>query len=456
MNMKNKNIAIIFGLFFLLSSCAKEWLDEKSDKSLVIPRSLNDFQAIIDNSTVMNISRVPNLGEISSDDYEVPIERWSTLSVWEKNTHKWEERIFENRDGEESWNNSYQQIYYANLVLEGLKEINVNKNNENHFNSIQGAALFHRAFALFHLSQIFCDPYQKSTASNKLGLPLRNSIDLEVNLERANLESTFNFIINDLLQAKDLLPERVELSTRPSKSAALALLAKIFLITGDYESSFIYADSCLKLSPELMDYNELDLSSNYPYERFNKEVIFYAMMHFAPIITATRINVSPKLLSLYENNDLRREGFYRTVGNNITFKGSYNQSSSLFGGISTNEIYLIKSETLARLGQTDKSIEVLNHLLENRFKDFVPIKISDNNQLIKRILIERRKELSFRGIRWSDLKRLNLEAEHETTLVRETPDGEHFTLTPNSKKWTLPIPDVVIQLSSGIIQNDRK
>jgi hypothetical protein len=68
------------------------------------------------------------------------------------------------------------------------------------------------------------------------------------------------------------------------------------------------------------------------------------------------------------------------------------------------------------------------------------------------VLAERRKELAFRGIRWSDLRRLNQE-DWNITLTRNL-NGTPYTLPPNSKLYTLPIPPDVIQ-ESGIAQNPR-
>jgi len=68
------------------------------------------------------------------------------------------------------------------------------------------------------------------------------------------------------------------------------------------------------------------------------------------------------------------------------------------------------------------------------------------------ILVERRKELAFRGLRWSDLRRLNKEG--WGIMLNRNLNGVPYTLPPNSELYTLPIPPDVIQLS-GIMQNPR-
>ncbi|MNL77641.1 hypothetical protein D3C87_2038720 [compost metagenome] len=69
------------------------------------------------------------------------------------------------------------------------------------------------------------------------------------------------------------------------------------------------------------------------------------------------------------------------------------------------------------------------------------------------ILEQRRKELIFRGRRWADLKRLNKEPRFAKKIVRVL-DGETYSLEPNSLKYAIKIPQIVIE-QSGITQNIR-
>jgi hypothetical protein len=96
----------------------------------------------------------------------------------------------------------------------------------------------------------------------------------------------------------------------------------------------------------------------------------------------------------------------------------------------------------------------LDSLLTHRWRTgtFTPYSISSAAEALDTILVERRKELAFRGLRWSDLRRLNREA-WPITLTRNL-NGVLYTLTPNSELYTLPIPPDVINFS-GIMQNPR-
>ena len=69
-------------------------------------------------------------------------------------------------------------------------------------------------------------------------------------------------------------------------------------------------------------------------------------------------------------------------------------------------------------------------------------------------LIERRKELLYRGLRWTDLRRLNKETGRQTLLQR-TIAGQSYSLPASDPRYTLLIPDNVISFNPGMHQNPR-
>lgn len=61
------------------------------------------------------------------------------------------------------------------------------------------------------------------------------------------------------------------------------------------------------------------------------------------------------------------------------------------------------------------------------------------------ILLERRRELCFRGIRWEDLRRLNKEGGHIAVKERIV-NNFVFKLEPKSKKYVWPIPESAVEI----------
>ena len=125
-----------------------------------------------------------------------------------------------------------------------------------------------------------------------------------------------------------------------------------------------------------------------------------------------------------------------------------------FSGLATDELFLIKAECLARAGNASGALSTLNDLLRARYAQgtFVDLHADDPQQALRLVLQERRKELVFRGIRWSDLRRLNKEG--AGIVLTRLLNGKTYTLPANSNKYTLPIPPDEIALN-GIEQNPR-
>jgi tetratricopeptide (TPR) repeat protein len=232
-------------------SCKKSWLDEKQNKSDVVPATLKDFQAILDNHSTMN-DVYPALGLIGGDNFYLSDARINSATTAERNAYLWAKDIF-NGGTSLDWNSAYKVVEYANIVLDGLPNAAVS--NQSDFNNIQGSALFFRAFAFYTLSQSFCKPYSASTASSDIGIPIRLSSNVNEPSVRATVQQTYDQMINDLKKAATLLPVTPVYVYRPSKTAANALLAKIYLSMEDYANALSSANLALADNPSLLDYN---------------------------------------------------------------------------------------------------------------------------------------------------------------------------------------------------------
>jgi hypothetical protein len=221
----------------------------------------------------------------------------------------------------------------------------------------------------------------------------------------------------------------------------------------DYDNAFIYADSSLMLNNTLLDYNTLNASMSYPVPLFNDETLFHSIYS-----TTLTLNLYAKtdssLYNDYADNDLRKTIFFKTNSDGShTFKGSYDGSIRLFNGFAVDEMYLTRAECYARKGNVASAMNDLNTLLSKRWQTgtFTPYTATDANDALTQILNERRKELLMRGIRWTDLRRLNKEPQFQKILVRDI-GGSKYYLYPNDKRYVFPIPLEIIQLT-GIEQN---
>ncbi|MCD8540462.1 MAG: RagB/SusD family nutrient uptake outer membrane protein [Leadbetterella sp.] len=421
---------------------------------MVIPGKLEDIQGLLDNSPVMNNRSVHYLAEISGDDYFVLKTAWQALNnAYEKNGHVWATDIFAG-SASLDWNNASYIIFLANLALEGLTKIAGSGEQTEAWRNVKGSALFMRACTQYQLAQIFCKTYMPGSAASDPGIPLRMDSDMTIKTVRATVEETYRQIVKDMKEAAELLPLTPSAKTRPSRPAANAHLARVYLQMQDYENALNHASLSWKEYNTLIDYNTLDSLANYPFKLFNEEVIFHSNIPILVILNRSRHSVSPELYDSYDKDDLRKVCYYTPASGRVQYKGSYTGSNTFFTGISTGEVLVIMAECYARLGKIPEAVSSLNQLLHTRYKrgTFETVDVKEG-ELLDFVLKERRKELPFRGIRWSDLKRLNLDPRFAKSISRVWED-ETITLEPGSDRYVLPIPDQVIKLT-GIEQNVR-
>ena len=469
LNIKNRYLIYGSAIFGLLTvggtGCKKDWLDAKPQKSLVVPTTIADFQALLDNSSGstdigFNMDQ-PALDEIGAGDFYMTDANYNSREPIERNAYIWATGdVYAGSTFVADWNLPYKRIFNANVVLDGIKGITlINSSEQIAWNNVKGAALFFRAYDHYSLAQLFCKPYIKASASTDMGIPLRLTSDFNTPSVRSTVQTTYDQILSDLKNAKALLP--VELpntiiyKNRPTKVAADAMLARVYLSMSQYDSAFKCADNCLQKYNKLMDYNTISSSSLTPFARFNDEVIFQKLLLYYAPFTASRLIVDTTFYKSYDVNDRRKSCFFRLRSGVYTYKGSYDPSFVPFSGLATNEIFLIRAECNARLGNSSAALTDLNTLLAQRWVTgtFMPITASTPDEALNTILTERRKELCFRGLRWSDLRRLNLESRFAVTLTRKV-NGQVYTLPPNDDRYVLPIPPNVIQLT-GMQQNSR-
>lgn len=453
-----KKIIIAMTWLTLFTACHKqdEWLDIKSKNSDITPSKLDHYQSILDYTTYMNDS-YPALPLVSADNYYVTYASLMSEATYAKYVYTWDMDPYQGTNNISDWNSPYIIVEYANISLDGITRIQRDNTNQTAWDNIRGSALFYRAYAFYQLVNEFARPYDPLTAATDPGIPLRVSPDVNQPSTRASIQECYDKIIADLKEAETLLPQTAQYQTRPSKTAVAALLARVYLNLSDYTNAKMYADKAITSKPDLLDLNTLNLGAAKPFPVFpnHPEIIFYASSTIFSLTLLFSL-VDTTMLRSYAADDLRVKAFYNTTSAGTTFKGQYTGSYYTFGGLAVNELYLIRAEANARLGNTQAALQDLNTLLIKRWKkgSFQPVQTIDAQQALDTILAERRKELPFTGtLRWEDLRRLNKENRYKKILTRLL-NGQVYQLNPGDNRYTMPIPDAEIKLS-GLEQNPR-
>lgn len=454
--MKNYFIKIGLVAVVVMSTVScKKYLETKSVQTLATPSTLGDLEALL-NADLINKGTM--LANGSTDEYYYIYTDWQGRNELQKNGYIWDAKLNNYTD----WRDQYLAVFYANTVLFNLDFIS-DGGDVQRWNRIKGGALFFRALAFFRIAQLYAPQYDVNTADSDAGIVLRLKADFNEVSSRSTVKKTYEQILADLNAAlgflPDDLPNNVFTKTFPTKAAVYGFLARVYLQIGDYQKARENADLCLLLYNFLLDYNDatkVTPASATPFKLHNEEVIFYSNNDASPA-SNSRAKIDSNLYNSFAATDIRKTAFFsKNTDNSYRFKGSYNEGNvNLFCGMATDEILLIRAECLARAGSTNEAMKDLNDLLSKRYvkASFVPLVANNATEALKYIINERRKELIFREVRWSDLKRLNKEPAFAMALTRNL-NGDIYTLSANDYRYTMLIP-IEITNMVNLPQNPR-
>jgi hypothetical protein len=341
-------------------------------------------------------------------------------------------------------------------------------------NQILGEAKFVRAFIFYYLVNLYGD------------IPLAISTDWAINssLPRAPKAQVYAQIVSDLLDAQSLLNENYLDGTllkitkdrlRPTKWAAAALLARIYLFMGDYanaelQASIIINNSSLYSLPNLnstflKNSNEAIWQLQPTVASHNTEDAWIfiipptGLTDVAGSSSGYPVYLSNYLLNSFEIGDMRKNLWIdSTVINTTTYYYPFKYKSATLDAplteylmvLRVGEQYLIRSEARAQQNNLGGAIADLDKI---RQRAQLPLVANTNPgiskaDLLNKILHERQVELfSEWGHRWLDLKRTDvIDAVMKTVTVLK--GGEW-----NSYKQFYPILVTDIQKDANLNQN---
>lgn len=355
------------------------------------------------------------------------------------------------------WINAYNYIYGANAILEGLATGNVSPVVTK---QLTGEAKFLRAFWYFYLTNLFGDvPLITSTNYQANAHAPRISQALVYQQIIADLKDAMNVLNANYVDATDTLisAERV----RPNKSTATALLARVYLYTGDFANAEIQASAVIDNTALYGLVNNLDSI----FLKNNREAIWQLMAlangyntqeGYLFILTTTPNSqaISNQLLNAFENNDKRRSkwiGVFASGANKYYYPYKYKiQSGTVLTEYTTvlrlSELYLIRAEARAQQNKLDAALNDLNMI---RSRAGLPNAVaSTKSELLSAILHERQVELFTEwGHRWLDLKRTS---SVDSVMTRITPlKGGTWNI---NAQW-YPLPQTELQNNPNLKQN---
>ncbi|MBN9380512.1 MAG: RagB/SusD family nutrient uptake outer membrane protein [Chitinophagaceae bacterium] len=333
------------------------------------------------------------------------------------------------------WTSAYTiGIYGANAILEGVDASHSPDLTDSTRKQLTGEAKFIRAFCHFYLTNFFGDvPLVLTTDFNKTS-----------NLARTKQADVYNQIIQDLKDAQALLPDNYISAgqrIRPNKWAAAALLARVYLYTGDYTNASIQAGAVIShaelyhLEPDLNNVflttsNEAiwQLQQNTAVTNLGNATPEGALMLPNPLHTGRPFLVflTSRLVNAFEPGDKRRANWIDSTDYtpdpsipSSTFYFPYKYKTGVYnhtlGGVATEyymvlrlaEQYLIRAEaaTNGGAGGDNAAIADINAIRSRAGLTDLPGNLS-NTDLKAALSKEWQREFFCEwGHRWFNLKR---------------------------------------------------
>lgn len=369
------------------------------------------------------------------------------------------------------WINHYRVIARANRVLAAIERLNASGTvpESEVTNAIKGELLAIRAMTHFDLWRVYSEKYNQQskavpylTLEDTDGNGRPDGLDVFFLPSRPTTQDFFGQLQADLTAAAALVPADFTDVTRLNATAVKALRARVALYQEDWAKAIEFSTAAL----EDVGLESAEDFANIWKDETNNGVIFKLKRVSGEFAVGTLFqdmngdvffHPSNDIISLYDQtNDVR---FGRTIM--VEDRGDKDpQLVNKYPGIAglprlndikifrSAEMLLIRAEARAKSNQLALANEDLNSLRENRIAEHTEQSYATEDAFMAQLLTERRRELSFEGHRWFDIKRNGLG-------VSRTDDDCHLncTLEAGSLKFAFPIPQSEIFANSNIDQN---
>lgn len=431
----------------MLVSC-KKFLEVKP-KGIIIPEKVADYEGLL-NSRTMTMTFPVNLLDFTDDNLnDITSNNPSSTA----NGYYWRPILTVNEKADpDVWGPLYHTIYATNVIINNVMAATEGTTEKK--KSVLGEALVVRATCYLDLLTVFAKAYDPLTAASDPGVPLMTSTNVtDKTPPRASVKVVLELLISDLERAAADLPTSNLNRYRATKYSAYGLLSRIYLYMADYQNALKYSDLALTAPNRVLDYNTYPTGDDMPVYDKNPEVLLQRSGYNggSPVFML----YSDDLKSYFNDDDLRYS--FLTVENNEGFgrgslPGFYNF------GITVPELLLTRAEVLARQKNFNDAMTVINELRKNRIKTaaYADQTAASGEEALTKVLMERRRELAYSGLRWFDMKRLDNEGRMpEVRRINPVTQAVEAVLSPGSPNYTFEIPVRVSMFNPDIELNHK-
>jgi tetratricopeptide (TPR) repeat protein len=310
---------------------------------------------------------------------------------------------------QELWSAIYKTVNIANNIIEKVPAVNDVTLDQAERNKERGEAFFLRALSYFDLVRLWGNVPLVSAATQNPGdaKGIKNSSPAQV----------YEFIKNDLDSAEALLPATVN-RNRANQYTVKALKARLYLYQNDWAKAESYATQIINDSADfklVKPYSQFFAAKNSSESIFEVDYTInnknsYASNWFQSPTTGGKKELLPtdELVALLKdpNTGGSRAALIFAVSGvtygNMNFHIATGEDQSYV--LRLAEVYLIRAEARAQQSKLEDGLKDLN-VIRNRANVPSISVVATSDELIDKILLERRVELAYESHRWFDLIR---------------------------------------------------
>jgi len=347
-----------------------------------------------------------------------------------------------------------------------------------------------RALAYSELIKCFCKAYDPATADSELGVVLADSYFGEKPATRASLKESYEFVINDLKKAEEMLDEENDYYDAAyfTNAAAHAIHARVALYMQDW-------DSAVEHSTVLIDSDAFALASARGYVNNTQTYLDYLWTNDTSFENIWRIGYTATsyggaqgavflnfttdytyyypdyvpaqwVLSLYGAADMRYNAYFAQLQTGYSHQLSWPLLVKYYGNqalmqnmiyhvnmpkpLRLAEQYLIRAEAYCEKGNYGAASADLTKLRESRYSSGGTVSVNAGNWL-ETISDERVRELYMEGFRLQDLKRWGKGFER-TPQSQTQSEGSSLKIDAGDPLFVWPIPNHEIVSPGSQIQ----
>lgn len=465
--MKNIISMVSVGAMLLFSSCKKDFLDLAPYDQVPQSDAIIDeagMQAAVNGlysqlrSTNLYGRSIPLYGDLLADNVFISTTNSNRFLAEYNYTY-----ISTNANSQATWGAAYTAILRANNI------INANVSTPNS-PQLKGEALVTRALMYLNLVTWFAPAF--TVDANAEGVPLILKYDPFLKPSRQKVSEIYTQIDADLAAAFSQMTSTTKNSSYITKYVARALQARVALFKGDWANAKTIAldvvtngGYTLTAATNLVNYwknpvpvtNKLETIFEVTSDAVNNNgtnalSYFYDQAGYGDAIGGD------DLYNKYTATDTRRDLFLTGTRGGLTVRivNKYPNTNTASDKDDTKvirfaEVLLTLAEAYQRTNEDVNARLYLNQVAQIRDPAFTGY-TSSGAQLLSDILLERRKELAFEGMRYLDLKRLNQD------VTRVNINSNYVGVTPVSVptgnfRRIFPVPQAERDANSNISQN---